>query len=84
MFFPTSYISHFTNELTSSFSVSPGTMQIVDVRHIDLFLNREYQDGSWEYELIGTHDITKHSDSASGGIFDIKHLKDPTTAGNFC
>lgn len=59
-------------------------MQVVDVRHIELFLNGEYRDGSWEYELIGSHDIKKHADGASGGIFDIKHLKDPTTSGNFC
>lgn len=59
-----------------------GTMQIVDVRHIELFLSEGYQDGSWDYEQIGHHDIKKHADGASGGIFDIKHLKDATTSGN--
>lgn len=58
-------------------------MQIVDVRHIELFLGEGYQDGSWDYEQIGHHDIIKHAEGASGGIFDIKHLKDATTSGNF-
>lgn len=60
-----------------------GTMQIVEARHIELFLSEGYQDGSWDYEQIGHHDIIKHAEGASGGIFDIKHLKDTTTSGNF-
>ncbi|XP_074326536.1 putative F-box protein At3g61730 isoform X2 [Apium graveolens] len=60
-----------------------GTMQIVDVRHIELFLSEGYQDGSWDYEQIGHHDIIKHAEGASGGIFDIKHLKDATTSELF-
>ncbi|KAK1376145.1 Reduced male fertility [Heracleum sosnowskyi] len=60
-----------------------GTMQIVDARHIELFLSEGYQDGSWDYEQIGHHDIKKHAEGASGGIFDIKHLKDATTSELF-
>ncbi|PIA34685.1 hypothetical protein AQUCO_03700161v1 [Aquilegia coerulea] len=56
-----------------------GTMQTLDARHIELFHTEGYQNGSWEYEEIGAHEIKKHSDGASGGIFDIKHLRDPCT-----
>ncbi|XP_024992806.1 probable F-box protein At3g61730 [Cynara cardunculus var. scolymus] len=60
-----------------------GTMQVLDARHLELFLTEGYQKGSWEYKLIGSHDIRKHVDSASGGIFDFKYLKAPSTAGLF-
>ncbi|XP_059643518.1 probable F-box protein At3g61730 [Cornus florida] len=56
-----------------------GTLQTLDARHIELFLSDGYKNGGWEYEMIGSHDIKKHSDGASGGIFDFKHLKDPST-----
>ncbi|KAF9602699.1 hypothetical protein IFM89_030587, partial [Coptis chinensis] len=29
---------------------------------------------------IGSHEISKHTGGATGGIFDIKHLRDPSTA----
>ena len=64
-------------------AVYVGTMQTLDARHIELFLSEGYQDGSWEYEVLGSHDIKKHADGASGGIFDIKHIRDPSTSGNF-
>ncbi|CAA3017608.1 probable F-box At3g61730 [Olea europaea subsp. europaea] len=57
-----------------------GTMQTLDARHIELFLNEGYQDGSWDYETLGSHDTSKHADGASGGIFDMKHLKDQSTS----
>ncbi|XP_057496649.1 probable F-box protein At3g61730 [Actinidia eriantha] len=60
-----------------------GTMQTLDARHIELFLSEGYQDGSWEYEVLGSHDIKKHADGASGGIFDIKHIRDPSTSEVF-
>lgn len=56
-------------------------MQTLDARHIELFLSEGYQDGSWEYKLIGAHDIKKHADGASGAIFDVNHLKDTSTSG---
>ncbi|KAG6575300.1 putative F-box protein, partial [Cucurbita argyrosperma subsp. sororia] len=58
-----------------------GTMQTLDARHIELFLNEGYQDGSWEYQILGSHDIRKPTESASGAIFDVKHLKDSSTSG---
>ncbi|XP_031376577.1 probable F-box protein At3g61730 [Punica granatum] len=60
-----------------------GTMQILDARHIELFLNKGYQEGTWEYQVIGSHDIRKSADGASGAIFDVKHLDDPSTSAIF-
>ncbi|KAL8192606.1 hypothetical protein R6Q57_027791 [Mikania cordata] len=60
-----------------------GTMQVLDVRHLELFLTEGYKDGSWEYKLVGSHDVKRHVDSASSGIFDIKHLKSPSTTDLF-
>ena len=57
-------------------------MQTLDARHIELFLSEGYRDGSWEYQIIGSHDIKKHADVASACIFDFKHLNDSSTSGN--
>uniref|UniRef100_A0A2N9ECX9 F-box domain-containing protein n=1 Tax=Fagus sylvatica TaxID=28930 RepID=A0A2N9ECX9_FAGSY len=56
-----------------------GTMQTLDARHIELFLYDEYKNGSWEYQLIGSHDGKERVAGASGAIFDVKHLKDPSS-----
>ncbi|VFQ75614.1 unnamed protein product [Cuscuta campestris] len=56
-----------------------GTMQTLDARHIELFLSEGYQDGSWDYELLGTHELKKRAEGATAAIFDIKHLQDRTT-----
>ena len=56
-------------------------MQVLDARHIELFLCEGYQKGKWEYKLVGSHDVRKPVDNASGGIFDIKYLKSSATAG---
>ncbi|XP_010915649.2 probable F-box protein At3g61730 [Elaeis guineensis] len=58
-----------------------GTMQVLDARHVALFLEEGYRNGSWEYEDIGIHRIEKPSDTATGGIFEIKYLTSPCTAG---
>ncbi|XP_038985615.1 probable F-box protein At3g61730, partial [Phoenix dactylifera] len=58
-----------------------GTMQVLDARHVELFLEEGYRNGSWEYEDIGIHRIEKPSDTATGGIFEIKYLTSPCTAG---
>ncbi|MFS7930830.1 hypothetical protein Hanom_Chr04g00348841 [Helianthus anomalus] len=58
-----------------------GTMKVLDARHLELFLNDGFVNESWEYELVGSHDIKRHVNNASGGILDIKHFKSPYTAG---
>lgn len=58
-----------------------GTMQMLDARHIELFSSEGFQDGTWEFELIGSHKIEKNVQGASAAIFDVKHLKDSQSAG---
>ncbi|CDP08685.1 unnamed protein product [Coffea canephora] len=60
-----------------------GTMQILDARHIELFLCDGYLEGNWDYELLGSHENKKHAAAATGGIFDVKHLNDQSTAEVF-
>ncbi|GFP91908.1 probable F-box protein at3g61730 [Phtheirospermum japonicum] len=60
-----------------------GTMQTLDARHIELFLSGGYQDGSWDYDLLGSRNTSKQAESASGAIFDIKYLKDKSTSAIF-
>jgi hypothetical protein len=57
-------------------------MQTLEVRNMELFLCDGYQNASWDYELIGSYKINKSVDAASGGIFDLKHIKDRAMAGN--
>ncbi|MQL83780.1 hypothetical protein Taro_016264 [Colocasia esculenta] len=57
-----------------------GTMQTLDARHAELFLQDGFKNGSWEYEDIGDRRVDKHHNSASGAIFDLKHIKAPCTA----
>ncbi|PNY15496.1 putative F-box plant protein [Trifolium pratense] len=52
-----------------------GTMQTLDARHIELFLCEGYQNGSWEYEVVGSHDVKKRADGATGSIFRYESLK---------
>jgi len=56
-------------------------MQTLDARHIELFLCEGFQNGSWDYQLVGSRDIKKRADGAAGAIFDMKHLKDSSTSG---
>lgn len=63
-----------------------GTMQMLEARHIELFLSEGFLNRSWEYELIGSHKIEKDVRAASAGIFDVDHFKDCQSAGksSFC
>ncbi|XP_010523804.1 PREDICTED: probable F-box protein At3g61730 [Tarenaya hassleriana] len=60
-----------------------GTMQMLDARHVELFLNGGYKGGSWDYNLIGSHRIQKDVGSACGAIFDLIHLKESSSSGIF-
>ncbi|CAH8368446.1 unnamed protein product [Eruca vesicaria subsp. sativa] len=62
-------------------STCDGTMQTLDSRHIELFLNEGYKDGSWDYNLIGSHKVQKDTNAACGAIFDLKHLKASSASG---
>ncbi|KAM0944520.1 hypothetical protein DsansV1_C11g0109691 [Dioscorea sansibarensis] len=54
-------------------------MQILDTRSAELFLEEGYQSGSWDYVEIASHKIEKHSSSATGAIFDLKHFHSPNS-----
>lgn len=58
-----------------------GTMQTLDTRHIELFPCEGFQNGNWDFQLVGSHDIKKRADGAAGAIFDMKHLEDSSTSG---
>ncbi|KAL5999033.1 hypothetical protein ACLOJK_009983 [Asimina triloba] len=58
------------------------TMQMLDARHFELFLQEEYKNGAWDYEEIGSRRNEKRFKGAAGGIFDVKYLKSPCTRGN--
>ncbi|KAK8956153.1 putative F-box protein [Platanthera guangdongensis] len=58
-----------------------GTMQILDVRHLELFLEEGFRNGSWEFDELGSHRIEKPSKSAAGGVFDYSHVYSSCTAG---
>ncbi|CAK8560685.1 unnamed protein product [Lathyrus sativus] len=60
-----------------------GTMQTLDARHIELFLCEGYQSGSWDYDLVGCHDLKKRADGATGSIIDVKHLESSSTSAVF-
>ncbi|XP_072998895.1 probable F-box protein At3g61730 isoform X1 [Typha latifolia] len=62
-------------------STCEGTMQILDTRHVELFLEERYKSGRWEYEDLGYHRIERLSNAAVAGIFDLKHLSCASTAG---
>ncbi|KAA3471480.1 putative F-box protein isoform X2 [Gossypium australe] len=63
--------------------VTKKNVKMLDARHIELFLNQGFQDGSWDYELVGSHEIKKKVRGAYGAIFDFKYLTSKSTAGIF-
>ncbi|KAJ4752407.1 hypothetical protein LUZ62_086812 [Rhynchospora pubera] len=57
-----------------------GTMQVLDTRHVELFLEEDYLDETWQYEEIGSNHIPVPAAAAIGGIFDLTNLSSPSTA----
>ncbi|XP_074321542.1 putative F-box protein At3g61730 [Silene latifolia] len=57
-----------------------GTMQMLDTRHFELFLSQGYQNGSWDFTHLGSHETRRDIAAASGAIIDLKHLNDASTA----
>ncbi|KAL6626974.1 hypothetical protein ACP70R_030700 [Stipagrostis hirtigluma subsp. patula] len=47
-----------------------GTMQVLDTRHCEVFLEESYVDGTWEYEDLGHHFIDGQAHNATGAIFN--------------
>ena len=50
-------------------------MQTLDVRHFELFLHKEYKDGSWDYVEVGSHTVHCNCLAATAGIFYCMHIR---------
>jgi hypothetical protein len=57
-------------------------MQVLDVRHWELFLNKEYKTGEWKYEQVYTRHVTGHCSEATACIFDANELRSKGTQGS--
>jgi hypothetical protein len=55
-------------------------MQVLDARHMELFLEEGYLTETWQYEEIGSNRIPTPSEAAIGGIFDLTRLSSSSTA----
>nr|XP_024377371.1 probable F-box protein At3g61730 isoform X3 [Physcomitrium patens] len=58
-----------------------GTMQTLDARHWELFLNKEYKDREWKYEQVCMRVVAGHCSEAAACIFDAKQLRSKGTHG---
>lgn len=54
----------------------------MDTRHSELFLHDEFKSGKWDFEDIGVHRVDSHCNAAAGALFDVEHLRSPSTASN--
>jgi hypothetical protein len=54
-------------------------MQVLDARHMELFLEEGYLTKTWQYEEIGSNRIPTPSKAAVGGIFDLACLSSSST-----
>ncbi|XP_062189741.1 probable F-box protein At3g61730 [Phragmites australis] len=57
-----------------------GTIQVLDARHSELFLEEAFWDGTLEYEDIGEHFVDEEVAAALCAIFNVKRLSSPSTA----
>eukprot|EP00850_Spirogloea_muscicola_P000237 SM000001S04639 [mRNA] locus=s1:1443368:1444530:+ [translate_table: standard] len=56
-----------------------GTMQTLDVRHAELFLQHEYQSGEWRHTLESEHKVPFQCVQAASGVFDAMYLNTEET-----
>ena len=56
-------------------------MQTLDVRHWELFLNKEYKIGEWKFEQVYTRHVTSQCSEAAACIFDSNQLRNEGTQG---
>uniref|UniRef100_A0A0A9BGA2 F-box domain-containing protein n=1 Tax=Arundo donax TaxID=35708 RepID=A0A0A9BGA2_ARUDO len=57
-----------------------GTMQVLDARHSELFLEEAYWDGTLEYEDLGDHFVDEEVAAALCAIFNFKRITSPSAA----
>ncbi|CAM0880431.1 unnamed protein product [Alopecurus aequalis] len=63
-----------------NFSKCEGTMQVLDARHCELYLEKKFKDGTWQYEDIGSYFSDGQLDSAGAAIFNRDHINTPHTS----
>ncbi|GLJ31159.1 hypothetical protein SUGI_0624370 [Cryptomeria japonica] len=51
-----------------------------DIRHLELFLHKEYKEGSWEYREMGSHIVQRNCSAAMAGIFDAMLIETNSTS----
>jgi hypothetical protein len=56
-------------------------MQALDVRHWELFLNKEYKTREWKFEQVCTRLMAGPCNEAAACIFDAKQLRSKETQG---
>lgn len=57
-----------------------GTMQVLDARHCELYLEESFRDGTWEYEDLGDHFIDEEAATAACAIFNGTNLASHSAA----
>jgi hypothetical protein len=61
--------------------INTGTMQMLEVRHWQLFLHKEYTAQEWQFEPACSHSISHHCSEAGAGVFDVGHFRSKETQG---
>ncbi|KAI4998804.1 hypothetical protein ZWY2020_054146 [Hordeum vulgare] len=54
-----------------------GTMQVLDARHCELYMESKFIDGTWGYEELGSHLSDGQADTAAAAIFNRNHVDTP-------
>ncbi|KAI5005944.1 hypothetical protein ZWY2020_033187 [Hordeum vulgare] len=54
-----------------------GTMQVLDARHCELYLENKFRDGTWEYEDLGSYFSHGQLDTAAAAIFNHDYIDTP-------
>jgi hypothetical protein len=60
-----------------------GTMQVLEARHCELYLEKKFKDGTWEYEDLGNHFSDGPLDNAGAAIFNCDHIHTPHIGSSF-
>ncbi|KAJ4794608.1 hypothetical protein LUZ62_045854 [Rhynchospora pubera] len=61
-------------------SSSRGLVHVLDARHLELFLEEGFKNGTWQYQDIGIRIIPCECDTAFAGIFDLSCMGSPNTS----
>jgi hypothetical protein len=51
-----------------------GTVQVLDVRHSELFLEEGYRNGAWDYEDLGEHFMDEEAAAPCCAVFNHNRL----------